>query len=437
MPPISLHKEVLTAYLIFMAMRNIFTPFRNLEEACRQFDLDLQAITIILETRYLNGNRHPVPKAGNLHLAWEFAQNPADHHRFVSMLRVTPNIFHVILSLIEHHPVFVNHSNNEQTAVEKQLAVTLYRMGRSGNAAAVEEIARIAGCGEGSVENYTNRCFTAIEALHDLFIRKLTREEKEVEKEWVDENLGFQGLWREGYLMYDGTIVVLFRKPGLNGDAYYTRKGNYGLNVQVQIYTPSLHLFNTEINSLQIGNTPSNLRIADYSHGLTGSAHDAAAFQHTTAVKHPEILFEGEEFAWTDSAYAVNSRTIPVHKRPASLEPANALFDRVVSQLRVRSEHCMGALKGRFQSLRGLRVSIDSNLDHARALRWVTVAIILHNVIIDVEGNTFAAEFAADHGHQEELEDRGGRDEPQGGDEAQGIVKRHQLIAELIAHHAG
>ncbi|KAF8241129.1 hypothetical protein L208DRAFT_1352184 [Tricholoma matsutake] len=95
MPPISLHKEVLTAYLMFMVMRNIFTPFRNLEEACRQFDLDVQAIVTLLETRYLNGDRHPVPKARNLHLAWEFAQNPADHHRFVSMLRVTPNIFHV------------------------------------------------------------------------------------------------------------------------------------------------------------------------------------------------------------------------------------------------------------------------------------------------------------------------------------------------------
>jgi len=33
--------------------------------------------------------------------------------------------------------------------------------------------------------------------------------------------------------MYDGTIIPLYAKPGLNGDAYYTRKGNYGLNAQV------------------------------------------------------------------------------------------------------------------------------------------------------------------------------------------------------------
>ena len=49
----------------------------------------------------------------------------------------------------------------------------------------------------------------------------------------MDERLGFKGLWREGWIMYDGTIVVLHEKPIMHGDAYYTRKANYGLNVQV------------------------------------------------------------------------------------------------------------------------------------------------------------------------------------------------------------
>ena len=165
---------------------------------------------------------------------------------------------------------------------------------------------------------------------------------------------------------------------------------------------------------------------------MTGSAHDATAFQHTTAALHPNFFFHGEEFAWADSAYAVNKRTIPVHKRSASLDPANSLFDRVLAQLRVRSEHCMGALKGRFQCLRGLRVNINSNSEHAYALRWITVAIILHNLIIDVEGNSFASRFAPDHGREQELEDRGGQDEQQGGDD-DGEVKRRELVAELIA----
>jgi len=50
----------------------------------------------------------------------------------------------------------------------------------------------------------------------------------------MDNQPGFEGKWREGWVMYDGTIIVLYKKPGPNGDAYYTWKGNYGLNAQVR-----------------------------------------------------------------------------------------------------------------------------------------------------------------------------------------------------------
>jgi len=166
---------------------------------------------------------------------------------------------------------------------------------------------------------------------------------------------------------------------------------------------------------------------------MTGSAHDATAFEHTTAAKHSDWFFDGDEFAWADSAYAVNSRTIPVHKKPASNDPANALFDKTVAHLRIRSEHCMGALKGRFQCLRGLRISINSKRDHHFACRWITIAVILHNLIIDVEGSRSAAHFAQDHSNADEFEDHGIRDEPIIGNDDE--AKRKELVAELIAFH--
>jgi hypothetical protein len=165
---------------------------------------------------------------------------------------------------------------------------------------------------------------------------------------------------------------------------------------------------------------------------MTGSAHDAAAFEHTAAAKYPDWLFEGTEFAWADSAYAANSRTIPVHKQPTSLDPANTLFDKLVAHLQIRSEHCMGALKGRFQCLRGLRVDIKSKRDHDIACQWITIAIILHNLIIDVEGPNFAQYFQADHGQTDEHNDRGRADEPQG-NEQEDEVKRRLLVAKLVA----
>ena len=188
----------------------------------------------------------------------------------------------------------------------------------------------------------------------------------------------------------------------------------------------------------QIGNVPSNLRIVDYSHGFTGSTHDAAAFEHTCAAKYPDFLFQGEEFAWADSAYTLNSRTIPVHQQPASFLPENIFFDCTVSNLRVRSEHCMGALKGRFQALQGLRVRIKSNEDHKKALQWITVAIILHNMIIDIEGYKSGAIFAPYHTGAEERENRDGQDAPpEGAEEEVGEHKRKRLIAELLANYQG
>ncbi|KAJ7133208.1 hypothetical protein C8R44DRAFT_21945 [Mycena epipterygia] len=96
----------------------------------------------------------------------------------------------------------------------------------------------------------------------------------------------------------------------------------------------------------------------------------------------------------------------------------------------------MGALKGRFQSLRGLRVNIDSNADHDKALRWVTVAIILHNAVIDIEGEASGAAFTHVHTRQEEEEDSGGRDDPVEGDVNDGQAKRTRLTDELLAYRA-
>ena len=175
-------------------------------------------------------------KAGSLHLAWEYAQNPEDHHHFQQKLCVSLLVFDILLIHIKDHPVFQNNSTISQTPVEVQLAVTLYQMGRNGNSASIDDIAHISGCSAGLVENFTQQCFNAIESLHDIFVQKLTPEEKEIEKWWIEKEMGFSGLWQEGYLMYDGMIVIIYKKPGLDGDAYFTRKSTYGLNAQVLIF---------------------------------------------------------------------------------------------------------------------------------------------------------------------------------------------------------
>ncbi|KAJ3741830.1 hypothetical protein DFH05DRAFT_1461918 [Lentinula detonsa] len=262
-------------------------PLKHMEEHLQQLALDVEMLNIIQTTRYL----HPRPfvtKCGQLSLLMDYAANPELHGRFIDMIRISPAMFCALLSMIEQNPVFQNSSTNGQAPVEVQLAVMLYRMGRFGNANDVHDVAHICGVSEGSVENFTERCHKAIAALQPIFVRPLTEEEKEREKEWVDSKLGFRGLWREGYLMYDGTIVVLYQRPGQDGTSYFTR-----------------------------------------------SAHDASAFGYTCASRYPDFLFSGDEFAWGDSAYPVTERMISIHKKPAANLPENQVFDKALSRLRV------------------------------------------------------------------------------------------------------
>ncbi|KAE9387384.1 hypothetical protein BT96DRAFT_737471, partial [Gymnopus androsaceus JB14] len=138
------------------------------------------------------------------------------------------------------------------------------------------------------------------------------------------------------------------------------------------------------------------------------------------------------EFAWTDSAYTCNSRTVPVHKEPASFHPENAIFDKTLSRLRVRSEHCMGLLKGRFQCLRGLRLQIRNNEDHVAACRWITICIILHNFLIEVEGSDIDFTPLNMHGRAEETEDGVDLNAVSwDGDDDDAL--RRQLVAEIVA----
>jgi hypothetical protein len=72
-------------------------------------------------------------------------------------------------------------------------------------------------------------------------------------------------------------------------------------------------------------------------------------------------------------------------------------------------------------------------------LHWITCAIILHNLIIYVEGEVSGAHFQPLHSHQEEEEDVGndGQGPPQEGEVDEGNpgeIKRCQLTAKLLQY---
>ena len=154
-----------------MIIRDSINLEKDVDELIKQLEMDKEILEDICQTCYLQGHSFCIPKQQNISLAWKYAQNPADYQCFMNMLCVSPQVFQALLHLIEDHAFFQNNSKNCQTPVEIQLAVPLYCMGHFGNGASLEDIARVSGGSEGSVENCTEQCFRAIEDLHYLFVR--------------------------------------------------------------------------------------------------------------------------------------------------------------------------------------------------------------------------------------------------------------------------
>jgi DDE superfamily endonuclease len=71
--------------------------------------------------------------------------------------------------------------------------------------------------------------------------------------------------------------------------------------------------------------------------------------------------------------------------RPEKETPENTTYNYHVSKVRIRSEHCVGFLKGRWSSLKDLRLRIDNEKDLRYATLWITTCIHLHAFAMDHE----------------------------------------------------
>lgn len=137
-----------------------------------------------------------------------------------------------------------------------------------------------------------------------------------------------------------------------------------------------------------------NLYISDYSVGAVGSTHDSEAFQDTRVFKNPRLLRPGE-WIWGDSAYyPVRPWCIPPFKTPTNgeLTRQQKQFNYLLSSVRVSVEHAFGLLKGRWQSLKEIRIQVSDERARGWMRNWIKACFILHNLCIIFEG---------DHGDEE------------------------------------
>ena len=249
----------------------------------------------------------------------------------------------------------------------------------------------------------TYRCLIAFLALHDEAVMMPPEEEKERAKEYVEGVTCPE--WQNGFLLADGTKFTLFQKPGLHGEAWFEKNKNYLIDCQVCSNPLRCQVILT--CAFQIISLPQNLLIVDYSLGHTGSMYDTWAFRSTRTFKDHKKIFGHGEWMWADFAYTPETWSVAPFKKPVngqltadqrtynywvskvSFMPCSKFNEPHCSQIRIRVEHMIGMLKGTFQSLKEIRIQLVNTKRHMVIIMWARVCIILHNLIIRIEGDNF------------------------------------------------
>ena len=101
--------------------------------------------------------------------------------------------------------------------------------------------------------------------------------------------------------------------------------------------------------------------------------------------QEPEKFFDENQFLLADSAYTSDQYTLPAYKGKDLLERQNNDFNYRLAQSRVRIEHAIGILKGRFSSLREIQSQIRNRDEMKAIIKWIISCIVLHNLLADLK----------------------------------------------------
>jgi hypothetical protein len=163
----------------------------------------------------------------------------------------------------------------------------------------------------------------------------------------------------------DGTLLPLEEKPSIDPQDYYSQKGSYGLA------------------TLVVCND--NKRIIYYLTGWPGCSHDTRLWDNCNLHLKESTCFSPGQYLIADSGFPTESNLVPAFKKPphGPIPQMKKNFNQHLASLRVCNEHCIGILKGRFQSLRGLQMELTLIEAMRKLTNWVSACVILHNFLLD------------------------------------------------------
>jgi hypothetical protein len=66
-----------------------------------------------------------------------------------------------------------------------------------------------------------------------------------------------------------------------------------------------------------------------------------------------------------------------------SMTPESEYFNKKLAKIRIRTEHCIGLIKGHFQYSRGIRIRISKGRHLRRILRLFASGLVVHNLLVE------------------------------------------------------
>jgi len=271
--------------------------------------------------------------------------------------------FDWVLDQIEDCQVFTTVGNKKkgrpQAPVIHQLMVFLKYVGTEGSGTASKNQRNMFGIGEGSSDVYRDRVMTAILKLKPIYYGWPDKDERKKLAKKVQKKTGFPNVIG----IADGTLFPLAFEPQTeDAPDYKGRKHLYTLTVMI---------------------------VCDYDRKIR-HYHDMRVYRNMDLFLNPEDYFSENEFNIGDSAFSNSPHTVASFKKQHGEEMTeeHAKFNKLLSKVRMRSEHTIGILKGRFPWLRSIRMKITEEKSLLRRiLRLVEATIILHNMLLTCNEN--------------------------------------------------
>ncbi|KAG0374919.1 hypothetical protein BGX24_009764 [Mortierella sp. AD032] len=127
---------------------------------------------------------NPSPKMAQVYEQLRENGTDADYLEFVRMTKTT--FVSIVSSVLKQNPLYKSQSGGQET-IEKQMAVTLWRMGHHGKDAGIGDASKIFGLSEGSIMKCTQRCMGALNGIAVDVVRWPSRGEKQAIKNRIKE----------------------------------------------------------------------------------------------------------------------------------------------------------------------------------------------------------------------------------------------------------